>query len=182
MIGFPKRPRKAATIVTAVAATALLASSGPTVAAMTATNASPDHRPKCITFDYVEPTTIVASNVPLDNPVPALGTQVALLDKINDWSGKEVGSSIAAVDILYVDQTTGHQMEESTETMNFPDGELFSGGVYDRHVMLDEMAWVSAPIEGIGGRYLGYSGTFYWRLMSKTDPWPVEDKVVVCRH
>jgi hypothetical protein len=181
MIAIPKRWRQVAVMVTALAATAVLVGAGPTTAATTAAKVSPDQKPRCITFDYVEPTTIVASSVPLDNPTPAIGTQVALLDHINNWSGTQVGSSIAAVDILYTDAATGHLMEYSSETMNFPNGSLFSGGTYDRTAIVD-LDWVSAPISGIGGIYLGYSGTFYWRVLSMANPWPVEDKVVVCRH
>jgi hypothetical protein len=181
MIAIPKRRRKIAVAVSALAATTILVGAGPTTAATTTAGASPAHKARCISFDYIEPTTIVASNVPLTDPTPAIGTQIALLDHINDASGNQVGSSIAAVDILYTNPADGHLMEYSSETMNFPDGSLFSGGTYDRPSILAK-DWVSAPISGIGGIYLGYSGTFYWRVLTMAAPYPVEDKVVVCRH
>lgn len=182
MITMSKRWRKIALMVTALASTAVLVSAGPTIAATTSANVSSGHQAGCITFDYVEPTTVVAANPPLtSSSAPTIGSQYALLDHINDWSGKQVGTSIAAVDILYRNKSNGDLMEYSSETMNFPNGELFSGGTYDRPAILAQK-WVSAPITGIGGIYLGYSGTFYWRLLTNANPYPVEDKVVVCRH
>jgi Allene oxide cyclase barrel like domain len=182
MIASPKRWRKIAVTVTALAATAVLVGAGPTTAATTAATVSPAHTARCISFDYVEPTTISASNVPLSSiPDPSIGTQITFFDHINDWAGNQVGSSTATVDVVGTDKATGDLMEEFAETMNFPDGALFSGGLYKRPSILAG-DWVSAPITGVAGIYLGYSGTFSWRVIDFSAPYPAEDKVNVCRH
>ncbi|MFL6072389.1 MAG: allene oxide cyclase barrel-like domain-containing protein [Mycobacteriales bacterium] len=189
LIGRRYSPRRLAVLAAAVAAAAVAAAATAAFAVPAATgghhaSAADAARAKagCARKHLVEHTVKFMTNQPVGTGIPVNpGYMSAYLDELYDFTGNQhVATAAGDLDLLYA-RPDGHVVQYIAEQMHFSDGTLVGTGTQDRTSVIAQ-DWVSMAIRGTSGRYAGMSGTWRWRVISKTDPtYPVEDEITLCR-
>jgi hypothetical protein len=172
--------RRLAAIGAAAAACAVAVGLAPASAATQDTASSAGHH-RCVHLSFTEPTVRFYTNETISSvTTPPVGLMGIYLDPLWDASGNQVGQTAGEVEMLYTRASDGHLIEYIAETLQLPAGSLFSAGTYDR-AGIEAADVMSAPIKGVSGAYLGMSGTWNWSLVSRSAPFPVQEKVTLCR-
>jgi hypothetical protein len=186
LIGRRYSPRRLAVLAAAVAAAGSAAIAAPVAAgrhhASAADAAKPKAKSGCAHKHLVEHTVKFTTNQPVGKGIPVNpGYMSAYLDELYDFtSNQHVATAAGDLDLLYA-RPDGHVVQYIAEQMHFPDGTLVGTGTQDRASVIAQN-WVTMAIRGTAGKYNGMSGTWRWRVISKTDPtYPVEDQITLCR-
>jgi hypothetical protein len=164
-----------------LSACALLIGVIPATAA--ASQAKPDSPGRCTELNMVEVIVHAYGNMTVTSLIsPPPGLMGIYFDQLNDSTGTtQVGSAAGHFDIMYK-RPDGSDVEYFSENAHLADGTFFVAGSYDRADILGQH-WLSFPVKGTSGRYLGMDGTWSWRVLRFTYPsFPIQDKIILCPH
>jgi hypothetical protein len=101
--------------------------------------------------------------------VPA-GWAAVYTDELYDEKGSElIGAAFGVNHAIYKRESDGHMIQYVTEQFQLPEGTLSAEGPMDREAVIAQ-EWVSIPIRGTGGLFLGMAGLWRWRLFDLSDP------------
>ncbi|MDL4815443.1 allene oxide cyclase barrel-like domain-containing protein [Actinomadura opuntiae] len=118
----------------------------------------------------VEKTIKYYCNMEVDPDKVPVGWTSIYFDNLYDSEDKEqIGSASGVNQAIYVRESDGHMIQYVTHQFQLADGTLAAEGPIDRETV-KAREWVSIPVKGTSGLYLGMSGLWTWRLYSYTDP------------
>jgi hypothetical protein len=123
------------------------------------------------------------TNMPSAKEVP-LGFESLGFDDILDDSGNLVARAAYSMDVIEK-KSDGSLVAHLAEQIHFQDGAILFTGTFDRTAMF-EGSWATESVQGISGRYIGWTGTYTWRFEAPfTDPVnppAFEVFLHMCRH
>lgn len=118
----------------------------------------------------IEKTIEFHMNMEVDPRDVPVGWVALYFDDLYDSTDTElIGKAFGVNHAIYKRPSDGHIIQYVTEQFQLPDGCLVAEGAIDRVAVITQQ-WVSIPVKGISGLYLGMSGLWSWRITSVTDP------------
>jgi hypothetical protein len=141
------------------------------------------NRQECVDSHLREKMIVWYTNMPGAVGVP-LGFESLGFDDILDDSGQVVAKAAYSMDVIKK-QPDGSLIAHLAEQIHFQDGAILFTGTFDRTAMFAG-AWATQKVEGISGRYLGWTGTYVWRfeapMTDPANPPAFEVNLHMCRH
>jgi hypothetical protein len=166
---------------TIVAAGAVAAGAAGVIGATPSAQAQTDHQRHCIRLHTTEntPRWYTSEDVPPGGAGPGF---IALYfgELYDAKTHAVVGHSGGSNHLLYTRPSDGAVIQYVDEQFDLGDGSFIASGSMSRQDVIS-LKWVSEPLRGTSGKYLGMTGTWKWRLMSTTDPnLPTDEIFTLC--
>src|SRR5882724_6384399 len=114
----------------------------------------------------IEKTTKIHMNMEVDPRNVPIGWVALYFDDLYTEDESElIGRAFGVNQAIYKRESDGHIIQYVTEQFQLPEGNLVAEGPIDRERVVAQ-EWVSIPVKGTSGLYLGMTGLWSWRIIS----------------